>query len=193
MAEPHNMENLMCVYIENLRKQVTNPFRRTWWEPENSELDVNTLRTWWEHDEENTLRTWGNRLQTHSEEHGGNHKIRNLMWTHWELDGNMTRNTHWELEEQITNPFRRTWWEPENSELDVNTLRTWWEHDEENTLRTWGTGYKSIQKNIVGTTEFRTWCEQIENLILMRAWWGTDIGNLRNRLQTHYEEHGGTT
>ncbi len=45
MVEPHNMENLMCVHIENLRKQVTNPFRRTWWEPQNSELDVNTLRT----------------------------------------------------------------------------------------------------------------------------------------------------
>jgi hypothetical protein len=155
------MENLMCVHIENLR----------------------------------------NRLQTHSEEHGGNNKIQNLMWTHLEPDGNMTRNTHWELEEQVKNPFRRTLWEPQNSELDVNklrtwwehdeqhTLRTWWEHDEQHTLRTWGTVYKPIQKNMMGTTKFGTWCEQIENL--MGTWWATHIANLRNRLQTHSEEHGG--
>jgi hypothetical protein len=176
MVEPHNMENLMCVHMENLRKQVTNPFRRTWWEPQNSELDVNKLRTWWEHDEQHTLRTWGtgykpiqknmvgtskfrtwceqienlmgtwwathfanlrNRLQTHSEEHGGNLKIQNLMWTNWKPDGNMMSNTLCKLEEQVTNPFRRTWWEPQNSELDVNKLRTWWEHDEQHTLRSW--------------------------------------------------------
>jgi hypothetical protein len=178
------MENLTCVHIENLRNRLQTHSEEhggnhkiqnlmwTHWEPDGNM----TRNRHWELEEQVTnpfRRTlW-------------NHKIQNLMWTHWEPDGNVTRNTHWELEEQVTNPFRRTLWEPQNSELDVNTLRTWWERDEEHTLRTWVTGYKPIQKNIVGTTKFRTWLEQIENLILMRAWWGTDIGNLRNRLQTH--------
>ncbi len=104
------------------------------------------------------------------------HNMENLMCVHIE-----------NLRKQVTNPFRRTWWEPQNSELDVNKLRTWWEHDEQHTLRTWGTGYKPIQKNIVGTTKFRTWCEHIGNL--MGTWRGTHIENLRNRLQTHSEEH----
>jgi len=164
------MENLMCVHIENLRKLVTNPFRRTWWEPQNSELDVNKLRTWWEHDEQHTLWTWGtgykpiqknivgttkfgtwcehienlmgtwrgkhienlrNRLQIHSEEHCGNHRIQNLMWTNWEPDpdASLMRNRHWELEEQVTNPLWRTWWNHIN-------LRTWsWELGDDNIFK----------------------------------------------------------
>ncbi len=100
---------------------------RTW-----CEQIENLMGTWWATHVAN-LR---NRLQTHSEEHCGNHKIQNLMWTNWEPnpDVSLMRNRHWELQEQVTNPLRRTWWNHIN-------LRTWCEPIENLIIGTWWRQY----------------------------------------------------
>jgi hypothetical protein len=149
MVEPHNGELDVCTHWE-LEEQVTNPFRRT------CMLGTTKFRTWCEHID-NLMGTWWgthienlrNRLQSHSEEHAGNHKIQNLMWTHWQPDGNRTRSRHWELEEQVTNPLRRTWW----NHIKFESLM--WAH--------WGLDHRNLVTTIYSKLGMSSKSKNIQN------------------------------